>query len=82
MKCPKCGSENVSIQMVTETRLQKKHHGILYWLFCGWLIDAALWFFLTIPRLIVSIFRPRRYKVKTVSKKKAICQSCGKSWAA
>lgn len=30
MVCPKCGSENVSVQMVTETQLITKHHGILW----------------------------------------------------
>ena len=25
MKCPKCGSENVNVQMVTESKLKTKH---------------------------------------------------------
>ena len=29
MKCPKCGSENVSVQVVTETELKEKKHGVI-----------------------------------------------------
>lgn len=29
MKCQKCGSENVNVQMVAETQLANKHHGII-----------------------------------------------------
>ena len=35
MKCPKCGSENVNVQMVTDTKLKNKHHSLIYWLFIG-----------------------------------------------
>ena len=81
MTCPNCNSENVTTQIVTETKMKKKHHGIVYWLFFGWLIDLLLWFFLTIPRLIVAIFRPKRNKIVTKSKTMAVCQSCGNTWA-
>lgn len=28
MKCPKCGSENVSFQIINEQKLVTKHHGL------------------------------------------------------
>ena len=28
MTCPKCGSDNVSVQIVTETKIKQKRHGI------------------------------------------------------
>ena len=35
MVCPKYGSDNVNVQMITESELKTKHHGILYWFFIG-----------------------------------------------
>lgn len=80
MTCSKCGSENVSIQMVQDMKLKKKHHGIFYWLFFGWLIDMMLWIFLTIPMLIIKIFRGKKQKLVTKQRKMAICQNCGNQW--
>ena len=76
MKCKKCGSENVSIQMVEETK--KKRKGIIYWIFIGWWLEAIMWIFLTLPWLIIKIFKPKRNKTKAT--KQAICQSCGYNW--
>lgn len=75
MICKKCGSQNINIQAVSEVKTKKK--GLFYWTI-GWIFDLFLWFFLTLPRLIIAIFKPK----KTVSKtyKIAICQECGKSW--
>ena len=78
MKCPKCGSENVNIQMVTDVK-EKAKKGWLYWLFIGWWWEPIAWLFLTLPKLLIAIFGK---KTKTVSKthKEAVCQSCGHSW--
>ena len=78
MKCPKCRSENVEIQMVSEVK-EKRKKGILYWIFIGWWWEPILWVFLTIPKLIFTIFG-RKTKVVTEVKKIAICQDCGHSW--
>lgn len=76
MKCPKCKSENVNVQIVSEVR--KKRHGIIYWLLIGWWLEMIMWLFLTLPWLIVKILKPTRYKSKIT--KQAVCQSCGYSW--
>ena len=76
MKCKKCGSENVNVQAIGVVK--NKHHGLAYWLCFGWLVDLMLWLFLTIPRLIVAIFKPK--KVKTKIKSYAVCQECGYKW--
>lgn len=76
MQCPKCGSNNVNVQAVSIVK--NKHHGVIYWLCFGWFIDLMLWIFLTIPRLIVAIFKPN--KVKTKVKNFAVCQNCGHKW--
>lgn len=82
MKCPKCGSENVTVQVVSETKLKEKKKGILYWLFIGWWWIPIKWLFLTLPALIVAIFKPTKYKTKTIHTTKCVCQNCGKMWNA
>lgn len=80
MKCPKCGSENVSVQVVTETQLKEKKHGVFWWICVGWWWLPLKWLFLTLPALIVKIFAPKKYKTKTIQKSVAVCQNCGKRW--
>jgi len=76
MKCKKCGSENISVQAVSE--IKNKHKGIIYWVFIGWWLEIIMWVFLTLPWLIVKIFSPKKYKSKIINQ--AVCQSCGYSW--
>ena len=76
MQCRKCKSENVSVQAVTTTK--NKNHGFTYWLFIGWWLEPLMWIFLTIPWLIIKIFKPRKMSSKTHSE--AVCQSCGHRW--
>jgi len=80
MKCPKCGSEDVNIEFVQEQTMKQKRKGVIYWVLIGWWWEPILWIFLTLPMLIIAIFRPTKYKIKTKSRKTAICQSCGHSW--
>lgn len=102
--CPRCRSNLVSVQIVQENQgsvtntktkatYKRKGHGLLYWLFIGWwfwIIDLFLWIFCTIPRLIIEIIRPKKYKKKERSKsvtnnqiaykKICTCQNCGNAW--
>jgi len=80
MHCPKCKSENVKIEMVTEQKFKRKKKTLLYWITIGWFVELFLWIFLTLPKLIYELFKPNRYKVKTKTKKIAICQNCGHTW--
>lgn len=82
MKCPKCGSENVNVQMVSETKLKNKHHSILYWIVIGWWLHPLMWLFATVPMIIIKIFKPKNYKTKTIHKSMCVCQDCGNSWNA
>lgn len=76
MICRKCKSDNVNIQRVSVTKKKKK--GFIYWCCFGWLIDLILWIFLTLPRLVWAIIRPRRTRTRVHSE--AVCQSCGYAW--
>lgn len=82
MTCPKCGSNNVNVQMVSETRLVTKHHGILWWLFIGWWWLPVKWLFFTLPALIIKLFRPKRYKTVSTHRSMFVCQDCGNYWQA
>lgn len=82
MKCPKCGSENVSVQIVTDTKLVDKHHGIVWWLCVGWWWLFIKWFVFTLPALIFKIFGHKKQKVKTRQRKVCVCQNCGHNWNA
>lgn len=79
--CPNCGSNNVNIQFINESRLVNHHHSILWWLFIGWWWIFIKWFFFTVPALIFKIFGiGKRKKIVNNTYKMAVCQKCGKSW--
>jgi len=83
MLCPNCNSSNIKVEMVTETTIRRKRKGVIWWVYfitIGWIVEVFLWLFLTLPRLIFALFKPKKYKVNTKSKKIAICQNCGHSW--
>lgn len=82
MVCPKCGSVNVNVQMVSESELKTKHRGCFWWLLIGWWWLPVKWFFLFLPALIVKIFAPKRQKIVTKHKSMCVCQTCGNSWTA
>lgn len=73
--CKKCGSENIQVQKISAQVKKKK--GLMYWSI-GWLIDLGLWLFLTLPRLIIQIFKPTKTVTKTDTV--AVCQNCGNDW--
>lgn len=76
MTCRKCGSNNVSVQVLAIQK--RKHHGCIWWLLIGWWLEALLWLFLTLPRLLIALFMPKR--TKTVEKTVCVCQNCGHKW--
>lgn len=80
MRCSKCSSDNVNIQIVNEQKLVTKHHGIIWWLCIGWWWIFVKWLILTIPALIFAIFVGKRKKIKNIQKKIAVCQNCGHTW--
>lgn len=81
MRCPRCGSENVSAQVAQETKIVNRSHGIPWWVFVGWWWLPLKWLFLTVPALIAKVFF-RRKVIRQRSVTKWVCQSCGQSWDA
>ena len=73
MTCPKCGSENVNVQIVT--KVKTKHRGCFGWFLWIMLAICTFGLILIIPALTNS-------KTKTKEKKVAVCQNCGHTWDA
>ena len=68
MVCPKCGSNSINVQMVSETQLLTKHRGIFWWICIGWWWLPVKWCCFTVLALIAKIFAPRKYKTKIIHK--------------
>ena len=71
MVCPKCGSDRVTVQAVTQTKT--KHRGCIGWLF--WILLAFCTFGLI---LIIPLITNSKTKSKTHTE--AVCQNCGNRW--
>ena len=80
MRCPKCGSENTNVQMVSESILKNKHHSALYWILIGWWLHPLLWIFFTVPVILLKLFGGKNKKLVTKHKSMAVCQNCGHHW--
>lgn len=104
MLCPKCGGTNVDVQTFQENRggrtvsrtkskYKEKGHDCLWWLIIGWwwwFIDLFIWIFAFFPRLIIRLFRKKKYvgtsttvsstKNRITYKSVCVCLDCGKRW--
>ena len=83
MTCPKCGSENVDVQLFQETKgkttktktktraVTQRGHGCLWWLFIGWwwwLIDLFIWCVAFIPRLVIQLLKGRKGRTRSTTR--------------
>lgn len=83
MVCPKCKSEMVTTQVVTDTKLVKKHHGIFWWICVGWWWIPLKWLVFTIPAVFLWLIRlvtGGRKKFVTTHSTVCVCQNCGHTW--
>lgn len=71
MICPRCGSSNVKVAIVTDVKT--KHRGCFAWL---------LWILLAICTVGLIIIIPiiTNTKTKTKHRTEAVCQNCGCTW--
>ena len=80
MKCPKCGSENVKVQMVESgSKTSKKGTGLL-----GNLNNAARTATAVCTLGMSNIVWKKSKgteKTKTILEKVCLCQNCGESWS-
>lgn len=80
MVCPKCGGENVAVNVVNDVKLKDKHHNVFWWIFVGFWWIPIKWLFFTLPALIFKIFGRKKQKAINKQKKVCCCQSCGYTW--
>ena len=84
--CPHCHSQNVNVQMVTEQKLVKKKHSIIYWMFGGWILSIIIWFIkwfiFTLPAIIFKLFGigGKKRQIVNTHISMAVCQNCGYNW--
>lgn len=80
MKCKKCGSENVHIQLVNVSK--KKNIIIRMLLFFPKLILFVVAWVLWVIIMLLSLVFPFLRSKRDVLRKVAVCQDCGYSWKA
>lgn len=80
MKCQKCGSDNVTATAVVEHSLEKKKPGAIWWVLVGWWWVPLKWIFLTLPAIVVKIFKPKNYEMKAKTRTVFTCLDCGNTW--
>ena len=81
--CPKCGSDNINYQAVTNTVSKNARHGCAWWIFVGWWWIPIKWICFTGIALFMFILKlcgVRKKKDVTVDRTRAVCQNCGHSW--
>lgn len=82
MVCPKCKSENVSIQAISITE-SVNGHGIIWWICVGWwwmFIKLMGWLMFGLFMLIPRLFSKNKTKIKSKVRNYAVCQNCGNKW--
>ncbi len=95
MQCPKCKSENVTVQREQYANIgagtnkiviqePKKSRGCLYWLFIGWWWKPMYWLFIGWWKTLLFGGRKKSglnfHADKNINKTIAICQNCGHTW--
>lgn len=80
MECPKCGGSNVTASTFAEHTLEKKKPGVIWWVLVGWWWVPLKWVFLTLPALVVKIFKPKNYTMEAKTRTVFTCLDCGHTW--
>ena len=70
MICPKCGSNNVTTQVVTETHSKVKGF--------GWIKACIGWLLFSLPGILCGLCGMGKGKTRTRTRTVNICQNCGK----
>ena len=102
--CPRCGGTSINVQVFqeqagattvskTKSKWKEKGHGCLWWLLIGWwwiFIDIMIWICFFPIRLLIQVFKKKKYVGKsntvtqtvnqTVYKSLCTCQGCGYVW--
>lgn len=76
MQCPKCGSNHVNSQPITETTTKTKTKGF------GWIKSCLGFLLFSIPGILCGLCGMGKGKSKTTTTTRIvhICQNCGNQW--
>ncbi len=76
MRCPICGSENITSQAVTETHTKAKTKGF------GWFKACFGFLLFNIPGVLCGLCGMGKERRTTTTKTRVlhICQNCGNQW--
>lgn len=77
MKCPKCGSDNTRVELVTTNKIERKKN-FLYWIFFVW-FDVVIWILFFLPRLIIQFLKKDKTTIVSKTEKHLVCDNCGYS---
>jgi len=90
IQCPKCGSDNYTIQREQSKVKQKKGclyflimnvlFGIFYWtyIFIKWMFLFIIWLLILVP---IRLIQKKPLKMPQISyRTMVVCQNCGHSW--
>ena len=78
LRCKKCRSYNVNVQVATEVKEVKKK-GCGYWLLIGWWLETLELIFFGFWKLL-HIVLGKHTKIESKTKSYAVCQDCGYRW--
>lgn len=84
MKCQKCGSENVNVQLVNKQEFKIEKHSLIWWLIIGWWWIPIKWVVLyVILSWVVIPFKmllPKKKKLINTVEGYKVCNNCGHHW--
>ena len=80
--CPKCGSTDISTQLLPIIfNNYKKRRGLGWWILIGWwwwIVDLIIWLVVAIPIFIIRL--STKDENNTSNNSIAVCNSCNHSW--
>lgn len=84
MKCQKCGSENVNVQLVNKQEFKIEKHGLIWWIIIGWWWIPIKWVVLyIILGWVVIPFKmilPKKKNLINTVEGHKVCNNCGHHW--
>lgn len=84
MKCQKCGSENVNVQLVNKQEFKIEKHSLIWWLIVGWWWIPIKWFvlYIILGWLVIpfKMLLPKKKNLINTVEGHKVCNNCGHHW--
>ena len=79
LTCTRCGSENITVQLINKQELKYDRPGCLWWILIGWWWIPFKWIYLTLFAILLKALGPKNKLVNKVESYK-VCNNCGHYW--